>query len=289
MLVKYPVPWICISLFLVHCSPSSENEELFEKGRSLGTNKNGKLEEASGLEASESNPSYFWTHNDSGNFPELFLLDKKAVTKKIFTLAKISNRDWEDITLGPGPEEGVTYLYIGDIGDNMTRYPVKYIYRMKEPSFDQSETINEVDTLIVKLPEGNVDMETLMSDPITKNLYLVSKARHSAGLYEILHPFTRDTLVAKKIVVLPLKQVVSGDVSADGKEVLLKGYEHIYYWKKTSDGSLVELLKTPATELSYDREPQGEAIAWSRDGSGFFTLGENSKGERAKLIFYKRK
>lgn len=289
MVLKYTTYWICLSIFLAHCSPSSENEELFEKGNSLGTNKNKNLEEASGLEASEANPSYFWSHNDSGNPAELFLLDKNAKTKKVFTLAKIKNRDWEDITLGPGPEEGVTYLYIGDIGDNMERYPVKYIYRIIEPSFDQPDTIRECDTLIVRLPDGNVDTETLMSDPITKNLYLVSKSGHSAGLYEIPQPFTADTLIAKKITVLPLKHVVSGDVSPDGKEVLIKSYEHIYYWKKTADESLVELLKTPATKLPYDLEPQGEAIAWARNGSGFFTLGENAKGERGKLIFYKRK
>lgn len=291
MFLKYPMYWICISLFLAHCSPSSENEGLFEEGRALGTNKNRNLEEASGLEASESNPSYFWTHNDSGNPAELFLLDKNAQTKKVFTLARIRNRDWEDITLGRGPEEDVTYLYIGDIGDNMALYPVKFIYRIKEPTFDQPDTIHSFDTLMVKLQEGNDDMETLMSDPVTKNLYLVSKARHSAWLYEISQPFTEDTLIARKMAVIPLKHVVSGDVSPDGKEVLLKSYEHIYYWKKTADESLVELLKTPGTELPYDRdrEPQGEAIAWARDGTGFFTLGENARGERAKLLFYKRK
>jgi hypothetical protein len=69
----------------------------------------------------------------------------------------------------------------------------------------------------------------------------------------------------------------------------LKNYDQIYYWKKQGTESLVELLQTPAIELYYDREPQGESIAWAEDGSGFYTLGENAKGQKAKLYFYKRR
>jgi len=276
-------------IVLAGCNSSLKNEKPFEKGKAVGTNKNPKLEEASGLAGSARNPGYFWTHNDSGNPAELFLLDSTAVTRKVFTLAEIKNRDWEDIALGPGPEENVNYLYIGDIGDNLSRYPLKYIYRTKEPSIDQAEVITDFDTLIVKLSDGVRDSEALLSDPVSKNLYLISKREKNVSMYEILYPFTADTLIANKVGELPLTNINGGDISVDGKEVLLKDYEHIYYWKKTSDESIIDLLKKPATELPYDREPQGEAIAWARNDSGFYTLGENAKGERAKLFFYKRK
>lgn len=266
---------------------SSVNEDLFEKGISLGINKNEKLEEASGLANSILQPDYFWTINDSGNGADLFLINKKANTKKVFKLFKIKNRDWEDIAIGPGPEKNIPYLYVGDIGDNIARHPYKYIYRLKEPALDQPEKITEFDTLVVKLEDGIRDSETLMSDPSTKNLYLVSKREDSVRVYEI--PFDGDTLVAKKIAMLPLTSINGGSISADGKEVLLRNYNKIYYWKKKGDESLAELFKTPATELPYDRELQGESIAWAQDGSGYFTLGENAKGERSKLLFYKRK
>ena len=276
-------------IVLAGCNSSLKNEKPFEKGKAVGTNKNPKLEEASGLVGSARNPGYFWTHNDSGNPAELFLLDSTAATRQVFTFSGITNRDWEDITLGSGSEENVNYLYIGDIGDNLSRYPLKYIYRTKEPSIDQTEVITDFDTLIVKLSDGVRDSEALLSDPVSKNLYLISKRAKSAVVYEILSPFSSDTLIAEKVFELPLKSVNGGAISVDGKEVLLKNYEYIYYWKKVGDESFIDLLKKPAIELPYDPEPQGEAIAWARDGSGFYTLGENAKGERSKLFFYKRK
>ncbi len=273
---------------LMGCEQSAQNGTLFEMGRSQGTNKNHRLEEASGLAASAANPGYLWTHNDSGNPDELFLINEEAVTKKTFR-TDIKNRDWEDIALGPGPEENIQYLYVGDIGDNLARYDVKYIYRIPEPLLDASEIISDFDTLMVKLSDEIRDTETLMIDPISKNLYLVSKRQKKVGLYEITYPFTADTLIAERVVDLDLKNINGGSISTLGDEVLLRNYEHIYYWKKTSNETIVDLLKKPAIELQYDPEPQGESIAWAQDGSGFFTLSENAKGERAKLYFYKRK
>ena len=283
----------CLLLFgwtLVCCQPSQTAESPFDKGKSVGTNKNKKLEEASGLVASVRNPGYLWTHNDGGNPPRLFLLsDTSAKTKKVFSLAYVANRDWEDITLGPGPVDSIRYLYVGDIGDNLAQYPLKLIYRLKEPALDAPELITDFDTLIVKLPDEIRDSETLMSDPVSKNLYLVSKREKHVRVYEIHYPFVGDTLVPTIVCKVPLEDANGGSISADGSEVLLRNYHQIFYWKKKGNETIGELLSTPAIELDYDPEPQGESIAWALNGSGFFTLSENAKGERAKLYFYRRK
>ncbi len=277
------------SFLFTHCGTPQTNESIFEKGVAVGVNKNKRLEEASGLAASSRNPGHFWSHNDGGHPAEIFLMDERAVTRRVFTLSTIVNRDWEDIARGPGPEENTSYLYVGDIGDNLSRYPLKYIYRLKEPSLEQPEEITEVDTLVIKLEVGALDTEALLCDPISKNLYLISKREKSVRVFEIAYPLTDDTLVAKNVCTIPVKNITGGDVSPDGNEVLLKNYEKIYYWRKIGNETLVDLLKTPPTELPYDREQQGEGISWAYDGSGFYTLGENAKGERAKLLFYKRK
>ena len=288
MVLKNLLNGLLLTGLLTGCEQPVQNETLFELGKSQGTNKNKRLEEVSGLAASIANSGYFWAHNDSGNPSELFLLNEKAATVKTFTL-QVENRDWEDIALGPGPEENTNYLYVGDIGDNLSRYAVKYIYRLREPSIDAPEEILDFDTLIVKLSDEVRDSETLLSDPVSKNLYLVSKQNHHAGLYELSYPFNVDTLIAELVCDLPLKHINGGSISPLGNEVLLRNYEHLYYWKKTGNETIVDLLKKPAIELQYDPEPQGESIAWAQDGSGFFTLSENAKGERAKLYFYKRK
>jgi hypothetical protein len=284
----------CIAFILfcpcfVGCQPEQNSETLFSKGKSQGSNKNHQLEETSGLAESVTNPGFLWAHNDSGNPPEIFLLDTLAKTKKVFILAKVQNRDWEDIAVGPCGKTNASCLYVGDIGDNLSRYPYKYIYRFREPSLNDPQEISDFDTLIVKLPDGIRDSEALMSDPVSGNLYLVTKREKSVLIYEVANPEHTDTVVARIVGRIPHQHIVAADISSDGSEVLIKSYEHIYYWKKKGNESLVDLLKTPSTKLDYDRETQGESIAWARNGSGYYTLSENGKGERAKLYFYKRK
>jgi hypothetical protein len=50
-----------------------------------------------------------------------------------------------------------------------------------------------------------------------------------------------------------------------------------------------EALKPPPYIVEYKEEPQGEAITFARDGSGFYTLSEKVKGEKTYLYFYPRK
>ena len=183
----------------------------------MGVNNNKKLKEASGLAASIRYPGFLWTLNDSGHPADLFLLDSTAATNHVFRLSKIENRDWEDIAIGPGPEAGVNYIYVGEIGDNDQRYPLKYIYRFPEPSVDQGGVIQDFDTLVVRLSDQVRDTEALMVDPVTKNLYLVSKREETVGLYEISFPFNQDTLTAIRVASLPLKTIVAADISPDGQ------------------------------------------------------------------------
>jgi len=42
-------------------------------------------------------------------------------------------------------------------------------------------------------------------------------------------------------------------------------------------------------EVPYEEEPQGEALTWTKDGSGFYTLSEKSKGKESFLYFYSLK
>src|SRR4051812_16701954 len=230
-------------------SKSKQQSQLFEKGVPLGVNNNKKLEEASGLIASVNFKGNFWTHNDSGNPAKLFLLDAKAKTKRTFELTGIENRDWEDIAMGSGPVAGKNYIYVGDIGDNLKDYSVKYIYRFAEPEQGQPDRIDDFDTLVLKLEDGIFDAEALLCDPVSKNLYLFSKQQKKSGVYEIKFPFTNDTLVATRLYEIPHGSITAADVSADGNEVLIKNYDNIYYWRKKENESLAEMLKREPIEL----------------------------------------
>ncbi len=279
---------VSLLLFCLACAQEHKAHGPFELGVSLGRNNNTHLEEASGLAASRRYPGSVWTHNDSGHSAELFLLDSTAKTIGTVHLEETNNRDCEDMALGPGPD-GTPWIFLGDIGDNNARHELKRIYCLPEPSVDQPQDVPVARTLYVRLPDRRRDTEALMIDPLTRNLYLVSKRERPVTIYEIPYPYNRDTLDAVIVGTLPLIQVVAADISEDGTEILIKTYESICYWQRDSAESVASALKKPFTELAYEPEPQGEAVAWAPDGSGYYTLGENARGKRARLYFYKRK
>jgi len=250
-----------------------------------------KIEEASGLISSTVNPGMLWTHNDSGNPAEIFLIDSAAKIKMTCTLKGIKNRDWEDITIGPGPKKGKTYIYVGDIGDNLSQYATKLIYRFEEPLFDsETKEIKEVETLMIQLSDGVRDTEAMMIDPVSNNLFLVSKREDSVRLYQVDYPFAKGMLLtAKKVAVLDLTQIVAANISRNGEEVLMKNYNLVYYWKRKPEQSLIELLQQKPVKLPYDSEAQGESICFAYDEKGYYTLSESSGNRSADLMYYKRK
>ncbi len=281
---------VMMSPLLWFCSGETQTDttQPFGQGKNKGI-VDGRLEEASGLVASTANPGYFWTVNDSGNPAEVFLIDSNARLKLVCNV-NVKNRDWEDVAIGDGPRPKVKYLYVADIGDNLALQEYKYLYRFEEPSLKDGEhqEVSKVDTLVVQLPDGKRDTETLMIDPTNNDLYIVSKREDHVHLYR--HPFPYpDTIRPANMMTLPFTQIVAGSISFDASEVLLKNYDSIYYWKRTGEKSLLELLAKKPLRLLYQRELQGEAICWTNDASGYYTLSESPEHRMAYLKFYKRK
>src|SRR5262245_12603482 len=111
-------------------------ENLFEAGVLQGEPDTHELEEASGLAASVANPGLLWTHNDGGDEARIFLIDEQAHLRSTAWFENVKLRDWEDMAVGPGPTDGKSYVYVGDIGDNDAKYKYKFIYRVEEPVID---------------------------------------------------------------------------------------------------------------------------------------------------------
>src|SRR5260221_6892711 len=139
------------------------------------------------------------------------------------------------------------------------------------------------------MPDGSRDSETILIDPFDNDLFLISKTEDSVGLYTAHYPFPKDTIVLRKVMTLPFTKIVAGSISQDGTQILLKSYEKVYYWKRSETENLPEVLATKPIELPYDRESQGEAIAWSYKGDEFYTLSEGTMGNAADLFVYKLK
>jgi hypothetical protein len=274
-------------LILLSCRDRGANRSTFDLPKKLG-GIDERLPEVSGIASSVANPGYIWAHNDGQNPAEVYLIDTVAQVKMICRLP-VENRDWEDITVGPGPDPGKSYVYVGEIGDNNAVFDYKYIYRFEEPIADVAERdITIFDTLKIQMSDGKRDTETMMIDPFTHDLYLVSKREDNVGVYVVRQPFTNAIMTAEKVATIPYFKIVAGSFSPDGLEVLLKDYDHIYCWKRTKDEALEQVLLRKPEELPYEREAQGEAITWKIDGSGYYTLSETNPNLPSTLRFYKR-
>ncbi|MEQ8530416.1 MAG: hypothetical protein RIB86_01075, partial [Imperialibacter sp.] len=252
-------------------------------------------DEISGIVASRKYPGFYWAHKDSGGSPSVFLIDSMAQLKAEVRLEGVINRDWEDIAIGPGLDEGYL-LYVGEIGDNRAAYGNYSIYSFPEPELNISEGvqslgISDFSTYQFQYPDGARDAETLLVDPTNRDIIVISKRGDNVIVYH--WPFAEQTpepYVLHKVGGIPFWMIVSGDISPDGQELLLKNYESIFYWKKEPDVPWLEAIMTNPHRLPYQPEPQGEAVAFTTSGRGYVTLSEG-KGfhDSQHLYFYRRK
>ena len=288
----------CTSDPYEHSSPDAP----FLAPQDSGLVNNDLLAEVSGLVASRKNSHALWVLNDSGNEPECYLISTQGKLLGIYRVAEGVNFDWEDMAIGPGPVAGETYLYLGDIGDNVDMYDARFIYRFVEPTYVPDtavvlDTIKQYDRLSYFYPKGARNAETLLLDPITQDLYVLTKSKSQVQVYQMDYPPAPPyRQAAQRMATLPFQgtnlidKVVGGDISPNGMEVLLKTYEHVLYWSREDTTiSIPNLLLLPPDTLPYLPEPQGEAIGFAPDGSGYYTLSEENLGADIHLYFYPRR
>jgi len=255
----------------------------------LGNLSTDKVREASGIASSIPLKGCYWTHNDSGNKPEVYLLNSKADLISTFKLTDTGNRDWEDIAEGIGPEKGKSYVYVGDIGDNSGVRKHIRIYRFPEPEKLPAEHVAVTpDVLTLKFPNGPRDAESLMIDPISKQIYIISKREREVSLYKTNQLFFNngDKATLEKLVKLPYTWVTSGDISKDGHHIVIKTLTTIYYWHRNSNESVEQAMAKPAKELPYVIEKQGEGVTITPNNDGYVTI---SEGKNAPVYFYQWK
>ena len=286
-----------LSLMLLSCAHEPYTR-VFHSGKRLSNLKNKKLKEISGLVASRANPGYLWVHNDGGNPAEVYLVDLALNVRLTCTFPEAENRDWEDIAIGAGPDPDKTYLYIGDIGDNQERKSFKTVFRFEEPRVNGLEALVirpeeravNTDRITFRLEDGSKDMEAMIIDPSSKDILLISKRENPAYVYNLVVPeHIQDTLVAKRTAQLNIPGITAADVSPDGKELLVKRYNRIYYWRTDSVKPLAQWITQMPIPVRYKRELQGEALGWDVEGNGFYTLSEKPLAIRTPLFYHRKR
>jgi hypothetical protein len=258
------------------------------------------ITEASGIVASRRNPGTLWTHNDSGAGPRVYALSNTAATQAIYDLGGASARDWEDIAVGPGPVAGKSYLYIGDIGDNAESRTSIDVYRVLEPdvttgSATTPTTLSGVERFALSYPDRAHNAESLLIDPSSGDLYVVAKSSDGVSpVFRAAAPLSATGTTRLELITVlrfgaaPLvgnRTTTGGDISPTGEEIAIRTYDAAFLWRRAPGSTIAAALATTPCPIPLQREPQGEAIGFASDGSGYYTV---SEGSAQPIYFYAR-
>jgi hypothetical protein len=235
--------------------------------------------ELSGIAASRRSRGVLWTHNDSGDTERVFAISTRARYLGTYRVRSEYQEDWEDIAVGPGPVRGVSYLYIGSIGGNGGRR-VTYVYRAREPSVaaqtPRTGSLRHVVKLRMRYPGGaSYNAETLLVNPRNHAIFVLTKS--SSGLTRVFrYPAARQnrrstyTLQLVRVLQLP-GPATAGDISPDGRKILIKGYGYTYLWHRSPRSSIASAL---AREPCRVANGPGEAIGFAAGSKSYFTVAE---------------
>lgn len=252
--------------------------------------------ETSGIAASQRNPGVFWVHND-GEQNRFYAINSQGQVLGTMTLSGVTGLDIEDIAVGPGPAAGESYVYLGDIGDNNADRPSVAVIRIREPVVGaavggQSQTIagSEIDVIHFIYPTGPVDAEALMIDPLSGDLYVLSKEVPTSRLFWA----AAGSLVGGAVVPLAhVGNVAFGRPSAAaisplGNEILVRDEDGARLFVRAAGQSVAAALAgTPLVVpvVGTPTEPNGEGITFDAAGNHYYTIGE---GRDPPLYYFHR-
>jgi hypothetical protein len=244
------------------------------------------LTEVSGVAASRNNANVLWTHNDSGHPAVAYAIDTFGRLLGKFNLA--GNTDNEDIAIGPGPVTNVSYLYVGDIGDNTFSRSNIRIYQIPEPVVYGRQFTNPATTtpkgartITLTYPDGARDAEALTVDPVTGDLFIFSKeAPTRIYMASKSQLDTNDSFSLTFLKTLNFAVPNAADISASGNEIVLRQENFARLWLRAIGQDVGTALSgtpivIPITGTA-NGEVNGEAIGFDAVGRGYFTLSDSS-------------
>jgi hypothetical protein len=139
-----------------------------------------RITESSSLARSFYRKGRLWTANDSGGGTTLYAVGKAGRTVRTFNLTGASHHDWEG--MARSVIRGVSYLYVGDIGDNGKKRSSIFVHRVKEPKPGRpSGSLTKYKTYEFRYPDGAHNAEGLMVQPGTHRIFIVSKVKGAEG------------------------------------------------------------------------------------------------------------
>lgn len=277
---KITDPWEENYTVMTYSMNAIERDEQYNEIVKVGQLTNVQLKELSGLAPCTYRSDWLYAHNDGGDYNRMFIIDTTGKHVKSVIVPYSGNRDMEDMAVDPNPFDGATHVYLGDIGDNNGVYPELRIYRIKEevfPDNGRDTTTEMAETFKFVYPDGPRDAEALLIDPWSHHMYIATKRDAKTTLYKAKFPFdSSKTTTLEKVAQLPFNGIVGGDISSDGKHIVLKTYLQIFMWTRNEGETVQKALSRPPKMLPYTQENQGEAFCWSSNFQRYYTISEGT-------------
>lgn len=269
------------------------------------------LPEASGLTISGISRDVLWSHNDSGNDPELFAIrtDGEVLGKIRLPLLL---EDLEDIDEAPCPHRVGRCLWVGDIGDNEQKRDVISLIITPEPPtglafetirLEEDQLPNHTAVLPLVLEGGSADLEALAVDHLGLHVWFFEKVEdglsriwvldlterlisdqlalwRSGDDQPLIDPLTAHLIATFEAPGIPVrhgKMITSADLSPDGKRLLIRVYTGIFEYRLPAPYAIDQLDQIEPTTVTFGplSEPQGEAVSYGWRGEGIWSLSEN--------------
>merc|ERR1711971_259772 len=260
------------------------------EGEWKGNINDGQMKEVSGLAYSRRSQEVLWVHNDSGGSTWIDAISERGARLADVELQGTTCLDWEDIAVNK--EDGISYIYLADIGDNFYLRSTLTIYKFKEPEVSVNWTghdimigSQEIEHIHLKYPDHAYDCEAIAVDPFNRDILLFTKNHEHNESKVFKVPNGWDNLkTLEYVVTLPYTLVTGADISPSGDTLALTNYGEGWSWSKPDDQvAWAEFLKTRPTpcSLPLKQEMQREAITFT--DSGYWTTSEH---QNQPLYYY---
>jgi hypothetical protein len=289
---------LALILLVFSGRPDTASAQTFADEIDLGTIAASEITEASGLVASRQNPGVLWVHNDSGFPGSVFALSTNGALLARYTIPEVFFGDFEDLAIGPGPSPEAQYIYLGDIGDNFASRSRVRIFRFPEPAVYPFQSANPrvepalgAQEIELTYPDGPFNAEALMLDPITGDLFIATKDDNFSRIYRATRAQLDDggPVALTFIKQITFQKVSAGDISPDGRMVVLRRGGRAALWNRSPTQSIGDALVGSGTTIPIADEPNGEAICFHPTGLGYYTTSEaGDNGLPQPIYFYRR-
>lgn len=272
---------------------------VYAKPEIVGTIKSSEITESSGLAASSCNRNAFWTHNDSGDKAFIFALDETGEKLGTWKVSGAKNKDWEDIAAFKN-EKGECFLLIGDIGNNVRVRNEFEIYKVKEPKVSAAnknsskknpQTTESAETIKFSYSDVRHDAETLMVNPKSGDIYILTKRLNGAsGVYKLSADYNKtktnelEKIADFTVPAVPNGFLTGGDISPDGKRAVICDYFNAYeIVLPEGEKNFDKIWKQKPAIIELGARSQGEAVCYSANGQTIFATSEKKNSPFIKV------